>query len=1025
LVFLKSDYKMAAVWIKQLLDRTKLSPADLIVCAGNHDVDRYELTGISPPATADAADAALTPHGEGFQVHRNFTNSFQEFGDFCKEMKIPSVQLGSWDNHLVGGRSCKGLQFVVLNTAWFCKGEDKNLLWIGKSHLVALESSGFLRPGSTSDGPCIVVMHHPPSWLAEAESLPSQNRPSTVDFLARRSDLVLNGHTHGEVVREPDQIHSAARFVTAGATFDNAAHMNRFGLIKIEDRNLSLKHYLWNAGSTDLVRWKPHSDVFSYHLGIGEPQSITVSQTQIIVRAGRLKELARASRARCIERWQANGVQYAEACQLADDTTVGAPGDRVKVNHGMPLIILTSEVGAGKSLIAERLHQEAIMVALGSSAAPVPVYLEAPAVQGDLEFAVTHACQGLGDPKVQGSTIVINGADEASSFALDLLTQARVLANTWPNTRIVITSRPLSAFDGCEEIVEVRPLTTNESDTLIKKFSGKASEPWSWTPSVRNASRRPLFAILLGLYLRDENTKVPRSQSELLTYLVQKALQGNGSYQTDLQSLLTKLAVISTDRGGPVPISEVAQGASLQTVKNSGLVVERSGALGFALPILSEWFAAQGLAQGTPAVVDLAQDEQRLQRWRYPLTIAAGTLDHDRVTSLLLPLVKYRPGFAALIVKEGISKWGTTDEIAPPPAHECGQRIRQAMEAWVEGFGPLSKLIAPLSPTGRLGSLGILTAGSSLTTAWYLGADELPPILVLPRSSDVPGWGKRLTARPGHQSAWAWRWALNTLMGELNNTLSAHALPMRAGFLARELAWKVAVDLTGRTDAASSMPLSDIEAVINENLEGSSIDQVALACLNSEVTRLRQEGATNFSPPWKLPDRPLERSDDLKSLDTGELQQFLQSVYEGALEGYQLLVETWFTNLRHSLGTDQLRPFKFVGLFVPKNSPSFALAQIMKGLSKDGNPILISYFMPAVDGESNSVEIRPDESPGFLGDNERWSSLQAELTKHRPGSRLSVSLHGLQLTLDRPATRIAYEWLISDLSEIMDSSNDQ
>lgn len=157
-----------------------------------------------------------------------------------------------------------------------------------------------------------------------------------------------------------------------------------------------------------------------------------------------LEEHGRASRARCIMRWQAAGVRREQALELADNSFIGAPGSGLEPTKEKPLVILVGEVGAGKSLVAERIFQKAIIKVRNDSSAPVPIYLEAmdSAVE-DLQEIIIKKTAGLGNPKIQGAAIIIDGADEiGTGLAAELLHKARVLIESWPNSRVIITSRP-------------------------------------------------------------------------------------------------------------------------------------------------------------------------------------------------------------------------------------------------------------------------------------------------------------------------------------------------------------------------------------------------------------------------------------------------------------------------------------------------------------------------------------------------------------------------------------------------------
>jgi hypothetical protein len=129
-------------------------------------------------------------------------------------------------------------------------------------------------------------------------------------------------------------------------------------------------------------------------------------------RIARLDELGRASRARCLERWEVAGVDTVVALELADDVTVGVAPDALLPDEDRPLRVLRGDMGVGKSIAAERFHQAAIAAQLTDATAPVPVYLRAREAGDDLEAKVLSRADGLGDPRQQGSIVVVDGIDD-------------------------------------------------------------------------------------------------------------------------------------------------------------------------------------------------------------------------------------------------------------------------------------------------------------------------------------------------------------------------------------------------------------------------------------------------------------------------------------------------------------------------------------------------------------------------------------------------------------------------------------
>lgn len=744
-------------------------------------------------------------------------------------------------------------------------------------------------------------------------------------------------------------------------------------------------------------------------------------------RLARLEELGRASRARCIMRWQAVGIPRTEASNLADDASVGTPGPELQPRADKPILLLIGEIGAGKSLIAERLLQATVMRARDNADAPVPVYLDARSAIGRLREVVEAASSDLGNPRNQGAAVTIDGANEVGAGpAAELLNEARILVGTWPKTTMVIASRPIPGLAEAEETIQVPRLSEGEAHALVSQFAGHpvvAGTVLGWPKSVQDAVRRPLFAILMGIYLREERMRAPRSAGELLFSLVERALTRAQVDLPNAKRVLQRLATFSINRsGGPVPAVEIASKAELQPLLDSGLVIERSGSLAFPLPILTQWFAAQSLAAGTPRPDDLTSDPQQLEDWRYPLIIFAGTFSHDQVSRLLAPIAEKHPALAAKIVNEGLASWGLAEDVPPPPPLECGGRVRTAMRAWARGIGPLARLVAPVRQDGMLLPIGVRTDGMWLTTAWYHGDDDVAEVIKLPPNINVIGpysrdWPERRSARPGRQSAWAWRWALDEFVSALSRLLQQRALPVSGGPLMRELVWQAALAATGFGSLhPGPIPLAQIE----EHLSCLPEDTVLLSIggrwydvnqLRAEMNRFQKVGETKLHSPWPGPDRDFGGVWIWSPYTDERMLARAQAVYGGALEGYRQLVDTWFPKLAPRLQTAVTLPARLVGVVVPPRPE--------KGFW--GGPS-ISWYLDALPyGSQSTVGLRLGKHHIRAQDVDSRSALE-RLRSLRPQATMWIDFTTHQGFLDifhpNSATELAYNWLWDDLRRV-------
>jgi formylglycine-generating enzyme required for sulfatase activity/energy-coupling factor transporter ATP-binding protein EcfA2 len=225
------DYKQAKAWLRKVLKTLALTPKDLVVCAGNHDLDREETLGSKPPVSSTEAD-------EWLRVDRlkYFVRPFEGYQQFCKDMKMPQPALDKEKLMLAGQRTIKGLRVVVLNSAWFCRGdEDEKKLWLGLPQLKVMAASGQLAEKEDYDTTDITlaIFHHTPGWLNEAEYNSYDGRINTVRYLSDRCHMMLCGHVHG-ALEEPHREFNRALLFSGGSSYSGDHYQNNFSIFKID-----------------------------------------------------------------------------------------------------------------------------------------------------------------------------------------------------------------------------------------------------------------------------------------------------------------------------------------------------------------------------------------------------------------------------------------------------------------------------------------------------------------------------------------------------------------------------------------------------------------------------------------------------------------------------------------------------------------------------------------------------------------------------------------------------------------------
>ena len=249
------DYEKAGEWLNdKLLPILNLQPDKLIVCPGNHDIDRDETFGMMPPPSFKEADEWLK-----LERLKNFTRPFEAYTQFCTDMGLSPLEIGNQQNYLTGKSEMEGVRFVVLNSAWFCRGDDdRNNLWIGKPLLEKMAvNNQLIDPDNydVDDSPIIIALfHHPPEWLNENECNTFGKRQNTMEYLSFRSHIILNGHVHARPT-EPHQQFNRAWLIKGGASYAEYAYLNHFSILKvnIEDRTFHRLSYEFDPGKN---KWR-------------------------------------------------------------------------------------------------------------------------------------------------------------------------------------------------------------------------------------------------------------------------------------------------------------------------------------------------------------------------------------------------------------------------------------------------------------------------------------------------------------------------------------------------------------------------------------------------------------------------------------------------------------------------------------------------------------------------------------------------------------------------------------------------
>ena len=747
-----------------------------------------------------------------------------------------------------------------------------------------------------------------------------------------------------------------------------------------------------------------------------------------------LGELHQASLARCIVRWQSLGLPLAQAAELANDFSVATP-----VSFARPdgpdgalkrISILLGDFGVGKSLAMERRFQSLVRQAQADPAAAVPVWLDAKSVAGPLGGAIKDAAHGIGSVAAVGAEVFIDSVDEVGAArAEQILAEARTAAYSHPRIRVTLAGRPLAVL-ATEEAVPMPLLTDEEAERVIALAAGRPVEVRhaGWPEAVREAVRRPLFALIMGLYLADSRQNLSLSTGELLAYLVERALSRAQLDLAGSSEALKDLAVQCVEAGnGFVDRREAGSWRDLGPLLASRLVVESEGRLGFPIAVVMQWLAAQRLLEEPVLVSSMAQGTARLERWRYPLVIAIGTGNQRSVDEILTALVQAQPAFASQLITETLKKDYSNRSVALTSVTACGREIQGRMRAWANGLGPLGALIAPVDAEGHVRPLGIKDLGikgfgGGFAAGWYHGEEDRPELTSLPETALMAGRDFPLVRHGavGAHPAWAWRWTLAELQHRLQDRVKHHKLPAGRGPLLQEYVWQTAVALLGRGGFdLDPVSLSQLEprlftpdGEVKTFLVGSSVggDFYDTRFLAAEFVRLKQEGQEALRYPWPGYDLPFHGGHIGHMYSPEQALRRAQAVYRAALAAYRQLVDQWFPAFKPFLLIGGDRAMRFTGWIVYNPEEHWTFSPFG----------MVHYFEHAPLGQSSHARIALVDDEGVVRGqiqqrNEQYHSATSE---HERAAYNGYSSGELGVFDVVPVTEIVYAWLRDDLKRV-------
>ena len=485
--------------------------------------------------------------------------------------------------------------------------------------------------------------------------------------------------------------------------------------------------------------WKPVQDIDDL------PAHISAALNDEILRGYRdpapanhdqyLKRRYRESIADTKDLWTTLEVPENLANDLAEDRSIG---------HKLPLptkgtLTITSRQGSGKTLAALRLYQLALQNRLQDHSQPLPVFLNARGISGDLNERIERDTKEHGSVYSQKILVIIDRLDETGrQRANQLLSQAQRYTDANQDVTIIAMCRPLPGLNTMRETYALPDCDEEEFLAIASKVAGRNVDGTE-IPFREYQTRLPLFATIIGAYLRKPVSTRERTPSQMIRDIAQQALRDSLDDLGDAQEFLNKLGFATITSGESVEKGFVALKMTDQALlANSRIVREEDGKLDFTLAIFREWFAARAIVEKSVSLdeIDLTSD-----RWVTPLAIAINSEISTTGPEIMEMLSSKDPGMAGLVLDEVGNNWSAVNPAAQTPlgtTTEAGTKIRDAMENWKTGLNSMMNSLGVLDQKGDVPALGVEIKASSLTTSWYRGGRGYGTSRAAPRSNKRP-----------------------------------------------------------------------------------------------------------------------------------------------------------------------------------------------------------------------------------------------------------------------------------------------
>lgn len=227
-----------------------LKPERVIICAGNHDLDRGKLESFlekSENFEFSKRRSFLEKKFQEFQKHFDALSSAIQMKHYGGTSKSPLHRISLFPD--------QKLRFIILNSAYYSLGNswskinseitsDLGILSLGGVEVKKLLNS---IPSLEEEQEFIniAVIHHGKNWLSWDSNYDSHTLGNAeYAWVTEKSHIILSGHEHG-TISEPDYVHNRSQLFVCGAAHLNITGSYHYGasLLEVSNKKKSVKRF--------------------------------------------------------------------------------------------------------------------------------------------------------------------------------------------------------------------------------------------------------------------------------------------------------------------------------------------------------------------------------------------------------------------------------------------------------------------------------------------------------------------------------------------------------------------------------------------------------------------------------------------------------------------------------------------------------------------------------------------------------------------------------------------------------------